>query len=71
MLLSVVTTNIEYGNKITIKKLVDILEYLSDLYHNTSDITKIVSDKNKFIDFVNVSLKNINYDHKVKKEEEI
>lgn len=37
--------HIEYGNKITIKKLVDILDYLSDIYHNTSDVTKIVSDK--------------------------
>jgi len=35
----------DYGNKINIKKLVDILEYLSDLYHNTSDVTKIVSDQ--------------------------
>ena len=36
--------HIDYGNKL-LKKLVDILEYLSDLYHNTSDVTKIVSDK--------------------------
>lgn len=35
----------DYGNKISIKKLVDVLEYLTDLYHNTSDVTKIVSDK--------------------------
>jgi DNA ligase (NAD+) len=37
--------HIEYGNKITIKKLVDILEYLTDLYHNTSDPSKIIDDK--------------------------
>jgi DNA ligase (NAD+) len=37
--------HIDYGNKISIKKLVDLLQYLTDLYHNTSDVNKIVSDK--------------------------
>ena len=43
---------------------------LNELFGRFIEKSKIVNDKNKFIDFVNVSLKNINYDHKVKKEEE-
>ena len=35
----------EYASKISIKSLVDILEYLSDLYHNTSDSSKIIDDQ--------------------------
>ena len=43
---------------------------LNELFGRFINNSKIISDKNKFIDFVNISLTGINYDHRVKKEEE-
>lgn len=43
---------------------------LNELFGRFINNSKIISDKNKFLNFINIYLSGINYDHKVKKEEE-